>query len=78
MKTESPAERSECTLAIIKPDAVERRLIGAILQRIEDADFTVRPMLHCRTFYGVIPVVNLVYEIIEFALGCVPAANSLN
>ena len=32
------------TLAIIKPDAVERRLIGAILQRIEDADFTVRKM----------------------------------
>ena len=32
------------TLAIIKPDAVERRLAGEILQRIEDAGFTVRAM----------------------------------
>jgi nucleoside-diphosphate kinase len=32
------------TLAIIKPDAVQRRLAGKILQRIEDAGFTVRAM----------------------------------
>ena len=32
------------TLAIIKPDAVERRLTGAILQRIEEAEFRVRAM----------------------------------
>ena len=32
------------TLAIIKPDAVERRHVGAILQRIEEADFRVRAM----------------------------------
>ena len=32
------------TLAIIKPDAVQRRLAGRILQRIEDAGFTVRAM----------------------------------
>ena len=32
------------TLAIIKPDAVERQLVGAILQRIEAADFRVRGM----------------------------------
>ena len=32
------------TLAIIKPDAVERRLIGAIIQRIEDTEFRVRAM----------------------------------
>ena len=32
------------TLAIIKPDAVERRLIGPILQRIEEAEFRVRGM----------------------------------
>ena len=32
------------TLAIIKPDAVERRLTGAILQRIEEAEFRVRGM----------------------------------
>jgi nucleoside-diphosphate kinase len=32
----------ERTLAIIKPDAVERRLAGAILQRIEGAGFDVR------------------------------------
>ena len=30
------------TLAIIKPDAVERHLAGRILQRIEDSGFTVR------------------------------------
>ena len=35
---------SERTLAIIKPDAVERRLSGRILQRIEDAGFTIRAM----------------------------------
>src|SRR5882724_6062357 len=34
----------ERTLAIIKPDAVERRMSGRILQRIEDAGFTVRAM----------------------------------
>ena len=35
---------SERTLAIIKPDAVERRLAGRIIQRIEDAGFTIRAM----------------------------------
>jgi len=37
---------AERTLAIIKPDAVKRRLAGRILQRIEDADagFRVRAM----------------------------------
>jgi nucleoside-diphosphate kinase len=34
----------ERTFAIIKPDAVERRLTGAILARIEAAGFTVRAM----------------------------------
>ena len=34
----------ERTLAIIKPDAVERRLVGAILSRIEAAGFTIRAM----------------------------------
>ena len=32
------------TLAIIKPDAVERHLAGRILQRIEDAGFTARAL----------------------------------
>jgi nucleoside-diphosphate kinase len=32
------------TLAIIKPDAVERRLAGTILQRIEEAGFQIRAM----------------------------------
>jgi len=32
------------TLAIIKPDAVERRLTGKIIQRIEDAGFQIRAM----------------------------------
>jgi nucleoside-diphosphate kinase len=35
---------TERTFAIIKPDAVERRLSGHILQRIEGAGFTVRAM----------------------------------
>ena len=34
----------ETTFAIIKPDAVERRLAGRILARIEEAGFTVRAM----------------------------------
>jgi nucleoside-diphosphate kinase len=34
----------ERTLAIIKPDATSRRLAGQILQRVEDAGFTVRAM----------------------------------
>jgi nucleoside-diphosphate kinase len=33
---------TERTLAIIKPDAVERRLAGRIIQRIEDAGFRIR------------------------------------
>ena len=32
------------TLAIIKPDAVKRRLAGKILQRIEDSGFSIRAM----------------------------------
>lgn len=34
----------ERTLAIIKPDAVERRVAGKIIQRIEDAGFSIRAM----------------------------------
>jgi nucleoside-diphosphate kinase len=34
----------ETTLAIIKPDAVERRLAGRIIQRIEDEKFSIRAM----------------------------------
>ncbi len=33
---------TERTLAIIKPDAVERRLAGKIIQRIEDEAFQIR------------------------------------
>jgi nucleoside-diphosphate kinase len=33
---------TERTLAIIKPDAVERRLAGRIIQRIEEAGFEIR------------------------------------
>ena len=40
------------TLAIIKPDAVERGLIGAIIQRIEDAEFRVRAMRLVRLSKG--------------------------
>jgi nucleoside-diphosphate kinase len=32
------------TLAIIKPDAVERQLAGSILQRIEEAHFRIKGM----------------------------------
>ena len=35
---------TERTLAIIKPDAVERHLSGAILQRIEQSGFQIRAM----------------------------------
>jgi nucleoside-diphosphate kinase len=35
---------TERTLAIIKPDAVERHLAGTIIQRIEDAGFQIRAM----------------------------------
>jgi nucleoside-diphosphate kinase len=35
---------TERTLAIIKPDAVERHVAGAIMQRIEDAGFQIRAM----------------------------------
>jgi nucleoside-diphosphate kinase len=38
----------ERTLAIIKPDAVERRLTGTIVQRIEDAGFQIRAMRRLR------------------------------
>ncbi len=34
----------ERTLAIIKPDAVERRVAGSIMQRIEQAGFQIRAM----------------------------------
>ena len=34
----------ERTLAIIKPDAVEGRVVGKIIQRIEDAGFQIRAM----------------------------------
>src|SRR5437764_10294832 len=35
---------TERTLAIIKPDAVERRLAGTIIQRIEAEGFQIRAM----------------------------------
>jgi nucleoside-diphosphate kinase len=35
---------TERTLAIIKPDAVERRVAGTIMQRIEAAGFQIRAM----------------------------------
>jgi nucleoside-diphosphate kinase len=35
---------TERTLAIIKPDAVERQLSGKIIQRIEDGGFQIRAM----------------------------------
>ena len=35
---------TERTLAIIKPDAVGRRLAGKIIQRIEEAEFQIRAM----------------------------------
>jgi nucleoside-diphosphate kinase len=36
----------ERTLAIIKPDAVEKRLAGRIIQRIEESGFHIRAMRH--------------------------------
>jgi nucleoside-diphosphate kinase len=42
----------ERTLAIIKPDAVERKLTGRILQRIEDEGFSIRAMTRLRLTKG--------------------------
>jgi len=39
---------SERTLAIIKPDAVSRRLTGKIIARIEEAGFQIRAMRRIR------------------------------
>jgi nucleoside-diphosphate kinase len=39
---------TERTLAIIKPDAVERRLAGRIIQRIEETGFQIRAMRRVR------------------------------
>ncbi|RFT16159.1 MAG: Nucleoside diphosphate kinase [Candidatus Saccharicenans subterraneus] len=51
---------AEKTLAIIKPDAVRKRVVGKIIQRIEDEGFEIRglKMLHlskdeARKFYHV-------------------------
>jgi nucleoside-diphosphate kinase len=38
------SSRDERTLAIIKPDAVGRRIAGKIIQRIEDGGFQIRAM----------------------------------
>ena len=43
---------TERTLAIIKPDAVQRRLVGRIVQRIEDAGFEIRGIRHVRLSKG--------------------------
>ena len=39
---------TERTFAIIKPDAVERRVSGKIIQRIEDEGFQIRAMKRVR------------------------------
>ena len=39
---------TERTLAILKPDAVERRLAGTIIQRIEESGFQIRAMKRVR------------------------------
>src|ERR1041385_8901408 len=39
---------TERTLAIIKPDAVERQLTGEIIQRIEQSGFQIRAMKRVR------------------------------
>jgi nucleoside-diphosphate kinase len=43
---------TERTLAIIKPDAVERRLAGQIIQRIEQSGFQIRAMKRVRLSKG--------------------------
>jgi len=51
---------TERTLAILKPDAVERHVVGRIIQRIEDGGFQIRAMrrlhlskLQAEGFYAV-------------------------
>jgi len=39
---------NEKTLAIIKPDAVKKRIVGKILQRIEDEGFDIRRLRMAR------------------------------
>jgi nucleoside-diphosphate kinase len=39
---------SERTLAMIKPDAVERRLVGRIIQRIEESGLQIRAVRRVR------------------------------
>jgi nucleoside-diphosphate kinase len=43
---------TERTLAIVKPDAVERRVAGKIIQRIEDDGFQIRAMRLVRLSQG--------------------------
>ena len=61
------------TLAIIKPDATERDLIGQILAHLEDAGFTLRAMrmtrltdAQAREFYAVHKNRPFYQELVEF------------
>jgi nucleoside-diphosphate kinase len=63
----------EQTLAIIKPDATERDLIGQILAVLEDAEFRVRAMrmlrlteAQAREFYAVHRERPFYTELVEF------------
>lgn len=63
----------EQTLAIIKPDATERNLIGQILAVLEDAEFRVRAMRllrltepQAREFYAVHKERAFYPELVEF------------
>ena len=72
---------TEQTLAIIKPDAVEKRLIGKILAHLEEAGFVIREMRmerlspeRAREFYAVHAERPFYESLVEFMTSgpCIP------
>ncbi|PSR01883.1 MAG: nucleoside-diphosphate kinase [Bacteroidetes bacterium QS_8_68_28] len=70
------------TLAILKPDCVHQHLIGEVLRRIQEADFTIRALRMVRlskaeaeTFYAVHRERPFFDELTDFMSSgpCVPA-----
>lgn len=73
----------ERTLAILKPDCVEKELVGEVLRRIQDAGFTLLGMrmlkmsrAEAEGFYAVHEDKPFFDELIDFMTGgaCVPVA----
>ena len=56
----------ERTLAIIKPDIVERHLIGAIISRLEQAQFSIVAMKMVHLINSKLPVSMLNTKVSHF------------